>query len=72
MTDRLGVQHDVLSDSNLDLVNDLKLPTFSIGNKTFIKRLTIIVEKNIIRKVFFPIISIDKHINGVLEWLKKN
>ena len=72
MTDRLGVQHDVLSDSNLDLVNDLKLPTFSIGNKTFIKRLTIIVEKNIIRKVFFPIISIDKHINEVLEWLKKN
>ena len=72
MTDRLGIQYDILSDSNLDCINKLSLPTFSINNRIFIKRLTIIVEKNRITKVFFPIFSINKHVNEVLKWLKEN
>lgn len=72
MTVRLGIQYDVLSDFNLECVNQLSLPTFSINNDIFIKRLTIVVEKNIIVKVFFPIFSINKHVNDVLLWLKEN
>ncbi len=72
MTDRLRIQHDVLSDSNLICVNQLTLPTFSIGDKKYIKRISIIVEKNIIRKVFYPIVSIHKHIHEVIKWLRKN
>ena len=72
MTVRLGIQYDVLSDFNLECVNQLSLPTFSINNDIFIKRLTIVVEKNIIVKVFFPIFSINKHVNDVLVWLKEN
>tara|TARA_B100000676_G_scaffold263692_1_gene275578 strand:+ start:213 stop:767 length:555 start_codon:yes stop_codon:yes gene_type:complete len=72
MTSRLQIQYDVLSDSDLKCVSELKLPTFSINNRIFIKKITIIVEKNIIRKVFFPILSINKHINEILIWLKKN
>ena len=72
MTNRLCIEYDILSDLHLDCTNKLSLPTFSIKNKTFIKRLTLIVEKNIIKQVFYPIVSIDKHINEVMEWLKKN
>ncbi len=72
MTNRLGIQYDVLSDSSLECVNKLSLPTFSIQDEVFIKRSTIIVEKNTIIKVFFPIFSINKHVSDVLEWLKQN
>ncbi len=72
MRERLKIQFDILSDYNLNCVNKLSLPTFSVSNRTFIKRSTIIVEKNIIKKVFYPILSINKHINEVLEWLREN
>ena len=72
MTKRLGIQHDILSDSDLLCAQKLSLPTFAVDNKNFIKRLTIIVEKNIIKSVFYPIVSINKHVNDVLEWLRKN
>ena len=72
MTLRLGIQFDILSDSDFECVNKLKLPTFSVEGRTFIKRLTIIVEKNIIKKIFFPVVSINKHVDDVIEWLKAN
>ena len=70
MSLRLGIQFDILSDFNELCIDKLKLPTFTLDKKTFIKRLTIIVEKNIIKKVFYPIISVNKHVDDVLEWLK--
>ena len=72
MTSRLGVPYDVLSDEKLELKNALNLPIFSIKNKDYLKRLTLIVENNIIKKVFYPIYPIDKHIEEVLKWLKQN
>ena len=72
MTNRLGIQFDILTDSNFLLINQLLLPTFSLNKKTYLKRLTIFVEKNIIKKVFYPVISVHKHVDNVLEWLKQN
>ena len=72
MVKRLQVPYDVLSDENLDFANLLDLPRFSINDKIFIKRLTLIIEKSIVKKVFYPIFQPDKHVNEVLEWLKKN
>jgi len=72
MTIRLSIPFDILSDANLKLKNLINLPTFSIKEKTFIKRLTLIIEKNIIKKVFYPIFPPDKHINEVIKWLKTN
>ena len=72
MTNRLKVPFDVLSDEKLQLKNTLNLPTFLVEDKVYLKRLTLIVEKNIVKKVFYPIYSIDKHIDGVLKWLKEN
>ena len=72
MTSRLGVPYDVLSDEKLELQNLLNLPIFLINNQAFLKRLTLVIEKNIIKKVFYPIFPIDTHIEEVLKWLQEN
>ncbi len=72
MTLRLGIQFDILSDSNLLCAHMLSLPTFSLENKTFIKRLTIVVENNTIKKVFYPVTLLNKHVDNIIEWLKQN
>ena len=72
MTSRLKVPNDVLSDEKLELSNELNIPTFSVNSKIFLKRITLIVEKKIIKKVFYPINDINKHIEEVLKWLKEN
>ena len=72
MTSRLKVPYDVLSDEKLELSNELNIPTFSVSSKIFLKRITLIVEKKIIKKVFYPINDINKHIEEVLKWLKEN
>ena len=72
MTSRLKVPYDVLSDEKLELSKELNIPTFSVNSKIFLKRITLIVEKKIIKKVFYPINDINKHIEEVLKWLKEN
>ena len=72
MTSRLKVPYDVLSDEKLELSNELNIPTFLVDSKIFLKRITLIVEKKIIKKVFYPINDINKHIEEVLKWLKAN
>ena len=72
MTSRLKVPYDVLSDEKLELSNELNIPTFLADSKIFIRRITLIVEKKIIKKAFYPINDISKHIEEVLKWLKEN
>ena len=72
MVTRLNVPYDVVSDCDLKFANLMNLPTFKIGEKEFIKRLTLIIEKSIIKKVFYPIFPPDLHIKHVLNWLKTN
>lgn len=72
LINRLAVPFDILSDNKLDLKKSLNLPIFKINEKKYLKRITLIVEKNIIKKVFYPIYSSEKHIEGILKWLKAN
>ena len=72
MTSRLRIPYDVLSDEKLELSTVLNIPTFSLDSKIFLKRITLIVEKKIIKKVFYPINNVNKHIEDVLKWLKEN
>ena len=72
MTERLYVPYDVLSDSSLEFTNKMRLPIFKVKDSIYIKRLTIIIEQSIIKKVFYPIFPPDLHIIDVLNWLQKN
>ncbi|MDC1060457.1 peroxiredoxin [Alphaproteobacteria bacterium] len=72
MTSRLKVPYDVLSDEKLELSTELNIPTFLVDSKIFLRRITLIIEKKIIKKVFYPINDINKHVEEVLKWLKAN
>ena len=72
MTTRLKIPYDVVSDTNLHFVNLMKLPTFCVNEKVFIKRSTLIIENSIIKKVFYPIFPPNLHINNVINWLENN
>ena len=72
MTRRLQIPYDVVSDQDLKLTFAIKLPIFSINDKKFLKRVTLIIEKSVIKKFFYPIFSPNTHINEVLDWLNKN
>ena len=69
---RLGVTYDIVSDINLNFSKKLSLPTFSIKEKIFLKRTTLIIEKSVIKKFFYPIFPPDKHVHEVIKWLKNN
>jgi len=72
MTTRLKVPYDIVSDTNLYFTNLIKLPIFKVNEKVFIKRLTLIVDNSIIKKVFYPIFPPNLHIHDVINWLKNN
>ena len=72
MTLRLQIPYDVLSDRELILSSKINLENFSIGKRKFYKRATLIIEKTVIKKFFYPIFPANKHIFEVLNWLEKN
>ena len=72
MTKRLFVSYDILSDEKLILAKLIKLPTFQIGTKKYFKRVTMIVEKSLIKHIFYPIFPPNLHFKDVIKWLKSN
>ena len=72
VSQRLSLPYDIISDFDLEFANKLKLPTFKVDNKIYIKRITLIIEKSYVKKIFYPVNSPTTHINDVLIWLKKN
>ncbi len=43
-----------------------------VEDKVYIKRLTLIVEKSIIKHFFYPVFPPDLHVKEVLQWLDSN
>jgi peroxiredoxin len=70
MVERLKVPFEVLSDADMALVRALKLPTFTAGGMTLIKRLTIVASGGRIEHVFYPVFPPDRHAEEVIAWLK--
>jgi peroxiredoxin len=70
--DRLHLPFQLLSDSSLQLKSALRLPTFLVNGLELYKRLTFIIERGKIEKVFYPVFPPDKNAEEVLAWLKQN
>ena len=70
--DRLHLPFQLLSDSSLQLKSALRLPTFRVNGLELYKRLTLIVERGKIEKVFYPVFPPDKNAEEVLAWLKQH
>jgi peroxiredoxin len=68
--ERLHLPYALLSDSTLLLSRALRLPTFDFANMTLIKRITLIIDRGVINKVFYPVFPPDESANETLRWLK--
>jgi peroxiredoxin len=68
-----SVRHKIpfvlLSDSDFQLANVLHLPTFQAGGGTFLKRLAMIVERGVIKKVFYPVEVPADNAAAILKWI---
>ena len=67
--ERLHLSYPLLSDENLSFTRKLNLPTMDVEGKTMIRRITLVMKGNVIRKVFYPIFPPHLHAEEVLEYL---
>ena len=72
MVKRLQVPFEVLSDEHFALTHAMRLPTFTFGRMTLLKRLTLIVRDGRVERVFYPVFPPDKHVEEVVAWLKQH
>ena len=68
---RLHLPFELLNDSDLRLARATRLPTFEYASRTLIKRVTLIAEDGVVRKVFYPVFPPDLNADEVLEWLRE-
>lgn len=66
---RLGLPYELLSDAELRLARALRLPTFEVEGRTYIRRLTLIVRDGRIEHVFYPVFPPHRNADDVLAWL---
>jgi len=69
---RLHLPFELLSDSTFQLRNVLTLPVFKVGELLLYKRLTLIVDNGIIKKVFYPVFPPNENASQVVDWLKNH
>jgi peroxiredoxin len=70
--ERLHLPFAILSDAELNLTRALRLPTFSAGGMTLLKRLTLVIDDGKIVKVFYPVFPPDKNADEVIAWLRSS
>ena len=69
MAERLGLPFPILSDEKLEFATQLNLPVFEVENMKLIKRITLILNDNMIVKYFYPIFPPDKNVEQVIKFL---
>jgi peroxiredoxin len=68
---REQIPFPLLSDSDLKLATELRLPSFEVEGMTLYRRLTFIAEAGHIAKVFYPVFPPDRNAAEVLDWLSQ-
>ncbi len=75
---RNRLRYELLSDEELRLTKALRLPTFKVGfpvglvPPVCVKRLTLVVSKGRIKKVFYPVFPPNTNASEILAYLKKS
>ena len=68
--ERERIPFPLLSDTNLRLRDELRLPTFEVEEVALYRRLTLIAETGRIVKSFYPVFPPDRDATEVLAWLR--
>ena len=69
-TQRLHLPFALLSDEDLAVADNLRLPTFEVEDMVLLKRLTLIIRDGRIEKVFYPVFPPDRSAQDVVGWLE--
>ena len=69
---RLHLPFCLLSDAGLLFTKALMLPTFEVDGQVLLRRLTLIIIRGVIQKVFYPVFPPDGNAIEVLDWLEKH
>jgi peroxiredoxin len=67
---RLGLPYAVIADPQLRLAAALGLPTFEFGGATLYMRVTLVLERGRIARVFYPVFPPDRNAEDVVAWLR--
>jgi len=68
--ERLHLPFPILSDEFLQLANAMNFPVFKTSGMTLLKRMTLMLEDGVIKKVFYPVFPPDRNAGDVIAWLK--
>jgi peroxiredoxin len=66
--ERLGLQQTLLSDSEGVARHALRLPTFSVDDLAYLRRLTMALVDGVIEKVWYPVFPPGRDVDEVREW----
>jgi len=69
--ERTRMPYPVIADPQLVLRETLGLPTFEIAGMTLYKRVTLVAEKGMIVKTFYPVFPPDRNAEDVVAWLRE-
>ncbi|MFE9354939.1 MerR family transcriptional regulator [Streptomyces olivaceoviridis] len=72
LVDRLHLPYPMLSDPQLTLADELKLPTFEANGQTLYRRLTLVLRGATIEHVFYPVFPPDTHADEVTRWFREH
>ena len=67
--ERLALPFALLSDTQLALASAWRLPTFEVAGHTLLKRLTLLVQGDVVTRVWYPVFPPDRHAADVLHTL---
>ena len=67
--ERLHLPFAMLSDPQLHLAAELRLPTLQAAGRTYYQRLTLVIRDASIEHVFYPVFPPDTHAQQVRDWL---
>jgi peroxiredoxin len=66
---RLQIPYPVVADPDRRLGEAIGLPTFEFEGATLYRRVTLVLERGRIAKVFYPVFPPDRNAEEVLAWL---
>ena len=55
----------------LELARAIKLPTFMVEGVTLLKRMALVIDDDVIIKVFYPVFPPDRSAEEVIAWLQQ-
>ena len=72
LVERLHLPFSILSDNQMCLTHELRLPTIEVSGEKLLKRLTMVIEAGRISKVFYPVFPPDRNAHDVVDFLSGN